>query len=52
MEFKNKIENQTFEEERALYHLQDTEVKNCTFAGKLDRRICTKRNKKYKSSQL
>lgn len=30
------IENQTFDEERALYHLENTEVRNCTFAGKAD----------------
>lgn len=32
----NKIENSTFEEERALYHLKDTVVKSCTFAGEQD----------------
>jgi Protein of unknown function (DUF3737). len=32
----NKIENQTFDEERALYHIKDTEVINCVFAGKQD----------------
>ena len=32
----NIVENQTFDEERALYHLVDTEVKNCTFAGPAD----------------
>ena len=36
METKNIIENQTFDEERALYNLKDTEVRNCTFAGKKD----------------
>lgn len=30
------IENQTFDEERALYHLENTEVKNCIFAGMKD----------------
>ncbi|MBR3629929.1 MAG: DUF3737 family protein [Oscillospiraceae bacterium] len=30
------IENQTFDNERALYHLQDTLVKGCTFAGPAD----------------
>ena len=30
------IENQTFDEERALYHLKNTEVKNCIFAGMAD----------------
>lgn len=31
-----KIENKTFDEERALYNLTDAEVKNCTFAGPAD----------------
>lgn len=30
------IENQTFDEERALYHLQDATVRGCTFAGPAD----------------
>ncbi|MDE6320190.1 MAG: DUF3737 family protein, partial [Lachnospiraceae bacterium] len=30
------IENQQFDEERALYHLQRAEVKNCVFAGPAD----------------
>lgn len=30
------IENQQFDEERALYHLQNAEVKNCVFAGPAD----------------
>lgn len=30
------IENRTFDEERALYNLKDTIVKNCTFAGPAD----------------
>lgn len=32
----NLIENKTFDEERALYNLKDTEVKKCTFAGEKD----------------
>lgn len=32
----NLITNQTFDEERALYALQNTEVTNCTFAGPAD----------------
>ena len=36
MENKNIIENKTFDEERALYNLKDTEVRNCTFAGPSD----------------
>ena len=30
------IKNQTFDEERALYHVMNTEVANCTFAGPAD----------------
>ena len=33
---KNTIKNQQFEQERALYHLQDTAVTGCTFAGAAD----------------
>lgn len=36
MKIKNTIENKTFDEERALYNLKDTEVRNCTFAGPQD----------------
>ena len=36
MEVKEIIENKTFDEERALYNLKDTEVRNCTFAGEQD----------------
>ena len=36
MEVKEIIENKKFDEERALYNLKDTEVKNCTFAGPQD----------------
>lgn len=31
-----KILNKTFDEERSLYNLNDTEVLNCTFAGEAD----------------
>lgn len=31
-----KIEHQTFEEERSLYHLQNAEVNDCIFAGEAD----------------
>ena len=33
---KEIIENRNFDEERSLYHLQESEVKNCTFAGPAD----------------
>lgn len=33
---KKQIINQTFDEERSLYNLKNTEVINCTFAGKAD----------------
>ena len=36
MEVKEKIENQVFDKERALYNLKDTEVSNCIFAGEQD----------------
>ena len=36
MQMKNIIENKTFDEERALYNIQNTEVRNCTFAGPQD----------------
>lgn len=36
MKYEHKIENQSFEKERALYHLQNTLVQNCIFAGKED----------------
>lgn len=29
----NKIENSSFDKERALYNLKDAEVVNCNFAG-------------------
>lgn len=32
----NKIENKVYDEERALYHLQNAEVVNCLFAGPAD----------------
>ncbi|MBO5199250.1 MAG: DUF3737 family protein [Lachnospiraceae bacterium] len=32
----NRIENRTFDEERALYNVKDTEVIGCTFAGPAD----------------
>lgn len=32
----NKIVNQKFDEERALYHLENTSVENCVFAGEAD----------------
>ncbi len=35
-EYKNKIENQTYDKERSLYNLKNTEVLNCVFAGLAD----------------
>lgn len=32
----NRIINQRFDEERALYHLENTSVENCVFAGEAD----------------
>lgn len=36
MEYKYLIEGKTYDEERALYNLKDTQVINCTFAGEAD----------------
>ncbi len=36
MAMEKQIKNQVFDEERALYHLQNTEVLDCTFAGPAD----------------
>lgn len=36
MKINHIIENQTFDEERALYNIKNTEVKNCVFAGPAD----------------
>ena len=36
MRLENVIENKNYDEERALYNLKDTEVKNCIFAGEQD----------------
>ena len=33
---KTQIYGKTYDEERALYHLQDAEVKECVFAGPAD----------------
>ena len=33
---RQRIENQTFDEERSLYHLQHGDVISCTFAGPAD----------------
>lgn len=32
----NVVENQTFDQERALYHIRDAVIRNCTFAGPAD----------------
>ena len=36
MQYLRTIEKQTFDEERALYHIMDTHVKDCVFAGEAD----------------
>lgn len=33
---RNRIEGMTFDEERALYHAQNTDIEDCTFAGPQD----------------
>lgn len=54
MELKEIIENKTFDEERALYNLKDTEVKNCIFAGEADGESVLKetRNIRVKDSKF
>jgi len=44
----NQINNQNFEEERALYHISDTEVNNCTFAGAADGESALKETRNIK----
>lgn len=36
MEYKEMIKNKNFDEERALYHLENALVENCVFQGKQD----------------
>ena len=43
----NSIKNQTFEEERALYNIKDTEVLNCIFAGSQDGESVLKECRNY-----
>ena len=33
---RTMVENEQFDEERALYNLQEADVKNCVFAGPAD----------------
>lgn len=49
-----KIENQTFQQERALYNLTDAEVINCHFGGEEDGESCLKeaRNISVKNSYI
>ena len=42
-----KIENQTFDEERSLYNLKNTQVVNCTFAGIADGESVLKECRNY-----
>ena len=42
------IENKTFDEERALYNLKDSLVKNCTFAGPKDGESVLKESRNIK----
>ena len=51
---KNVIENQQFDEERALYNLQNTLVSNCNFAGPADGESALKeaRNVKVKDTNF
>ena len=36
MNYQNVIDNQSFDEERALYNIKNTLVQNCIFAGSQD----------------
>lgn len=51
MELKKVIENKSFDEERALYNLQNTEVKNCIFAGEQDGESVLKETRNIKVDQ-
>ncbi len=42
-----RIENQTFDEERSLYNLKNTQVVNCTFAGIVDGESVIKEGRNY-----
>lgn len=42
------IENKVYDEERALYHLRDTEVKHCTFTGPQDGESVLKESRNIK----
>ena len=43
-----QIKDKTFDEERALYNIKDTEVINCTFAGEADGESVLKEGRNYK----
>lgn len=45
--FKKHIENQTFDEERALYNLNNVQVINCIFAGEADGESVLKECRNY-----
>ena len=45
---KNKIENQTYDKERSLYNIKDTEISNCVFAGPSDGESVLKECRKIK----
>lgn len=44
---KKQITDETFDKERALYNLRDTEVSNCMFAGPLDGESVLKEGRNY-----
>ena len=52
MQIKKIIENQTFDEERALYNIQNTEVRNCTFAGPQDGESVLKETRQVRVDHL
>lgn len=51
MGIEKVIENKSFDEERALYNLQNTEVKNCIFAGEQDGESVLKETRNIKLDQ-
>lgn len=48
LNIENVIEGQTYDEERPLYNLKNTEVRNCTFAGPRDGESALKETRNIK----
>ncbi len=49
---KNLVYEQTFDEERSLYNIKDTEVLNCKFEGPADGESVLKRVQKFFRKQM